>query len=47
MEAAVIRLRRNRAGVHTHLRSEHLQAWIRESYLAENSNTPPQPNLMD
>ena len=34
IEAAVRRLRRNRAGGHTHLREEHLQQWIRNAHEA-------------
>ena len=45
--ALVRRLRRNRVGVHTHLREEHLQAWIRDTYLVKTSTTslPPKPTL--
>ena len=34
-------MRRNTLGYHTHLLAEHLQQWLRESYLEETSNVHP------
>ena len=36
-------MRRNRASGHTHLWTEHLQAWLRETYPAETSTERPNP----
>ena len=36
-------MRRNRASGHTHLWTEHLQAWLGETYPAETSTEPPNP----
>ena len=41
IDAAVRQMRRNRAGRHNHLRSEHLQKWLREVYPEETSTEPP------
>ena len=38
-----MQMRRNKAGSHTHIRSEHLHTWLREAYPAENSTTTPKP----
>ena len=37
----VKRLRRNRADVHTHVRIEHLQVWLRVAYPYKTSTPPP------
>ena len=41
---AVICLRNNRAGGHTLLREEQLQAWLREAYPAKTLTSTPNPN---
>ena len=41
--AAVILLRRNSSGSHTHLRAEHLQQLLIEAYSEETYNDPPNP----
>ena len=39
IEAAVRRMRRNRASSNIHVWAEHLQAWMREAYPKETSIT--------
>ena len=41
VEAAVRRLRINKADGNTHLRDEHFKKWIQEAYPDEGTSTPP------
>ena len=41
IEAAVRRLKMNRAGGNIHLQVEHLHPWRREAYPSETSTNPP------
>ena len=46
-EAAVWKLRLNKAGGRTHLRAEHFKKWMQEAYPDEGASSPPKAGAVE